>query len=236
VPEQIYATFNDRLRSGLVDGTVWIAWLLLLVFVPWPSEIPGQAKLAVWLLPPLLCEPILLIRQRASIGQRVRGLVVAAQPGREFPRFPTLLARHAVKLILGGLSVLYVPFAPRAEAIHDRLFGTVVTRAGAAQPAAPLRPDTASLRRFFLAICWVMLGYVVISIVFGIALELTYPGALDQKGDEGRAIDALLGIVLISGEVGIIYLAAKGRLPGTRLPNLGAGSGVAAQQGDEVGR
>jgi hypothetical protein len=195
---------------------------------------PGQAKLAVWLLPPLLCKPILVIRQRASIGQRVCGLIVAAQPGRDFPSLPKLFARHFVKLVLSGLSVLYVPFAPRAEAVHDRLFGTVVTLSGAVQPEAPLRATTASVCRFLAAIGWVMFAFIAISLVLGIALEFAYPGALDETGDEARAIDALLGIVMIGGEVGIIYLAVKGRLPGTRIPAVGVDANVAAQQGNEA--
>lgn len=171
-----YASLADRTRASLIDGIVWLTWFFFLPFLPWPDEIPGQLRFALWILPPLIAEPIEVRLRRASIGQAILGLRVEARPGHSFPGLPTLYVRHLSKFFLGGLSFAFIPFAPRNEAIHDRLFGVVVVKGTRAQPVEPIRPDKGAVGRMFAMAGWLFAGSILGSIVLGTLAAVFVPG------------------------------------------------------------
>jgi hypothetical protein len=165
----------------------------------------------------LVAEPLEVHFRRASFGQAILGLRVEARPGRAFPRLPVLYVRHLSKFLLGGLSFAFIPFAPRNEAIHDRLVGLVVVKGPAAQPSDPIRPDKGSVRRMFAVAAWLILGSIVGSLLLGVVAALVIPGYLDAKPGEMRSVDAGLTVLLGIFEAWILYRGVTGRLPGVRV-------------------
>ena len=214
-----YASLADRSRAGLIDGFVWIAWFFLVPFLPWPDEVSGQARLGFWIVPPLIAEPIEVRLRRASIGQAILGLRVESRPGYSFPSLPLLYVRHLSKFLLGGLSFAFIPFAPRNEAIHDRLVGVVVVKRPSAQPADPIRPDKGAARRMFAVAVWLIIGTIVGSLVLGIIAAIAIPGYLDAEPGKMRSVDAGLTVLLGIIDAWILYRGVTGRLPGVRIPN-----------------
>jgi uncharacterized RDD family membrane protein YckC len=212
-----YASLADRVRASLVDGAVWIVWFLLVPFLPWPDGIPGQGRLAFWILPPLIAEPIEVHLRRASIGQALLGLRVEARPGRAFPGLPRLYLRHFSKFFLGGLSFAYIPFAPRNEAMHDRLAGIVVVKGTRPQPIDPIRPEAGSMRRMFAMAVWLILGSIFGSFALGLVAAIVVPGYLEAEPGEMRHVEAGLTILLGCLESWILYRGVNGRLPGLRI-------------------
>lgn len=116
---------------------------------------------------------------RASIGQAIVGLRVEARPGRSFPSLPVLYVRHITKFLLGGLSLAFVPFAPRGEAIHDRLFGVVLVRGDVPQPVEPIRPEKGSARRMLAMGAWLIFGSIIGSIGLSILVVFFIPEYVD---------------------------------------------------------
>jgi len=129
---------------------------------------------------------------------------------------PRLFVRHFLKFLCGGLSLLYVPFAPRAEAIHDRFAGTVVVHDGAQQPVQPLRPARGSVRRLLWAFAWASGGGLIALVIVTILFSVFFPNALEARGDEAEVVSALFSIAILLVEAPILVLAFAGQLPGTR--------------------
>ncbi|MGH0028706.1 MAG: RDD family protein [Myxococcota bacterium] len=109
------ATLAQRMWSALVDGmaiTLWVAFVGLVQ--PWPDDLHGAAKAAIWFLPPVVIEPVSIRTLGHTAGQGVLGLRVYSLSGRS-PSFARLLLRQLVKVLLLGLSVFYVPFTRREQ-------------------------------------------------------------------------------------------------------------------------
>lgn len=211
-----YASLRERIRASLIDGSIWAGWMVAAIFFPWPDAIPGAARFAIWIAPPVVAEPLFLWARRATVGQRTLGLRVAARPGRRFPSLPALYARHATKFLFGGSSLAFCLFAPRGEAIHDRLFGTVVLRAGVAQPAEPIRPDQGAVRRLLWMLWWLSMAALLNSMLLAAVAEALFPGYLASGDGEYRWLDAVMTLLLATGEGFVLHRGVSGRLPGLR--------------------
>lgn len=175
-PGAVLATLAQRMWSALVDGlaiSLWVAFVGLVQ--PWPAELPGVAKAAIWFLPPAVLEPVSIRTLGHTAGQGLVGLRVYSASGSP-PTFARLLVRHLVKVALLGLSVFYVPFTNRRQALHDALFGTIV--ASGTVPLGSLPPlEPIKLSRFVVALVLASVSSLALGVLLGFAFELATAAA-----------------------------------------------------------
>jgi uncharacterized RDD family membrane protein YckC len=146
-PARPLARFGPRLLAGLVDGTLVMAVQALLLspgYFYWngrelPSDVPYVAiALSLALIPLALGVGALYYvhswgARGATVGQRLMGLEVEGEDGTR----PAGLSRAFLRLLgyvlsacLFGVGFLMIAFSGRA--LHDRIAGTRVVRAGKA--------------------------------------------------------------------------------------------------------
>lgn len=145
------------------------------------TDFSWQAKaLGIW-LPLVLGEPLLICLTGATLGQHALGLrVLGPRP----PRFPMLVLRYWMKVVLGGISFAMALFDPQRRALHDLLVGAqVVCKGRQAGPGVFPRRRTV-WRRYLVSLGWSLLGGAVLALLaivaVGVALGLLselLPGA-----------------------------------------------------------
>jgi uncharacterized RDD family membrane protein YckC len=210
-----------RVNAATLDFLVCVAAMLGALLIAGDSVAARSIRIALVFLPSLLLEPILIRSTGATVGQRLLGLRVTpappALPGARLG-FPKLLARYWTKLALGSLSLAYVVFSGRRQALHDRWFGTLVWHVPAGEEASragwrePL-PDIAlpaPWRRFAAFLGWSLLGQVVYAIVFVAAVA----GSDAPVPSPYTELTFTAGALVL--ESWLLHRGANGRLPGAR--------------------
>ena len=212
------ATLIRRTWAALADANLLVAWILLIAIAhPFPEWLPGPLRIAAWFGLPLLLEPIMIRFFGHTAGQGILGLRVVSA-GATTHSMPKLILRHLSKVLFLGFSLLFVPFSPRRQALHDHLFETSVVFADESiQPSAapalqsPLRAFLVSL---FLATVAGLLSATVAGVFVGIALAL-----LGFEVQPGTPVEAFVSLVLLIAfawaQFTVLFRGASGRLPGT---------------------
>jgi hypothetical protein len=211
------ASLEQRLWSSLFDSLLAVSWILFAAFVqPWPSAAPGLVKLAVWIAPPLLCEPVSIRLLGHTAGQGLVGLRVRSTDQRTL-RLGRLLLRHALKLSLLGVSLFYAPFSRTGQAVHDYAFNTVVvSRHSNEAPPLLLPREPFRWRQFLLSLmyCWVASTVAALLLLILILSSFIFlaPELIDHP-----AADAAINFVgaVVTGYLFITFLnrrAARVRL------------------------
>lgn len=172
--------------------------------------------------PPFLLEPLLIRFTGATLGQRWLDLRTAPfAPGARLT-LPRLTLRYWLKLLLGGASLAYVVFSGSRQALHDRLFGTLVWHApaGAEIPVAGTwhepPPDPAlpaASRRFAAFIAWSLVAQTVFVFLFAAVFYAVFPAA-GERLPVGAEFAINAGAIAL--ELWLLFRAVNGRLPGAR--------------------
>lgn len=226
-----YATLSRRIKAGIIDGVVLLTLCIcspLLV-----SFLTGKdtgLNAIVMFTPPLLLEPFLISYFGFTLGQYIFGIqVIRADTGGKCP-VPASFLRYFTKVILGSLSMAYMLFSNRHQAIHDHFAKTLVVIsfkrldrnadfAKYGEQEQNLDRDylyPSSLRRFVFFLIWL----VPVSITYGVIIEaaalLMFPGYTLDTEKLPREIDIATDIIGLIIFIILAVLASKGYLPGAK--------------------
>lgn len=229
----LYATLPRRIKASIIDGVVLLALFILfpLIVGTLVGKDTGLSAIAMF-TPPLLLEPFLISFLGFTLGQYIFGIrVVRVDTGGKCPLIASF-ARYFTKTILGSLSVAYMLFSKKHQAIHDYLAKTLVVLS---QEKIERNPEFAQYgeieqdlendvtftypsvaRRFGFFCIWV----VVMIIVFGILVEsaaiLFLPGYTFETEKMPKQIEVASNVLFSIIFIGLAVLASKGHLPGAK--------------------
>jgi len=232
----IYPGLPRRIKASAIDVLVIV---LLTISLPvLTNRMYGEyssLNMVALFGPLLLLEPLLVSFFGATVGQMCFGMRVVYV--KTMGRCPFLVAyfRYVLKVLLGGVSLAYMFFSQRQQAIHDHAAGTVVVlKAGlgayrsAAGPAPlPVQADDAAfiypsiLRRFAVFLGWYALVLVLSAGAFAAAASVFAPACLkDKVPSEASTLCTTSSAIADLGLMGcffyLAYLGGTGRLPGAK--------------------
>lgn len=229
--QDVYASLATRIKASIFDSTI-----LLFLFISLPVVIgsfttnESPIKAAAMFAPLLLLEPLLVTYFGATIGQLIFGAKVIRVNSRSKCPIYLSLPRYIAKILLGGLSLIYMLFSRKHQAIHDLIFGTIVL---ISPKKLEKNPELAkhgeleqifsrdyiypsAIRRFLIFILW----YILTAIIIAIATEaIAIIGIQEYTIDSSKLpafIEIALDIILAGVFITLAVLASKGYLPGAR--------------------
>ena len=229
----LYATLPRRIKASIIDAFVLLALFILspLMISSLTGKDTGLNAIAMF-TPPLLLEPFLISFLGFTIGQYVFGIqVIRLDTGGKCPLVASF-ARYFAKTILGSLSIVYMLFSKKHQAIHDHLAKTLVVLSPNKIARNPgfakhgeieqdLENDVTYTypsvgRRFGFFCLWsVVIGIVVVIVVEGAAL-LLLPGYTFETEKMPRPLEIASNLLHSIIFIGMAVLASKGLLPGAK--------------------
>ncbi|MCP3940319.1 MAG: RDD family protein [Desulfobacteraceae bacterium] len=232
---EIYATLARRIKAGIIDGILYLALIIFLMFVVSQVLKDGGPIRALLIYSPLFfLEPLLVTYLGASIGQHLLGMEVMSINTRKKCPLGISLIRYFTKVLLGSLSLIYMLFSRKHQAIHDHFANTVVLLSrkkieknpsfanhGAIEQTYESEYKYPSpLRKFCVFIVWYLLSCILIDVLIETSAILLLPdySIKTEKLPEGVELirDFLLSITFITFAI----WAAKGRLFGARRKKM----------------
>ena len=180
--------------------------------------------------PIFLLEPFLVTYLGSTLGQYFMGMQIVRVDTNS--KCPLLMSfpRYYTKLLLGGLSVIYMLFSGKHQAIHDHLAKTVVvlsskkiekkpTLANKGEPERILDADyiyPSAMRRFGIFILWAIFANFIIGLLAEISALLILPDYTLETGALPESIEITVGLISLMISFVLAMQAAKGRLPGAK--------------------
>lgn len=232
----LYPGVPLRVKAGIIDGSIILALTLLLPVLA--DRVPGQhpeLNMAALFGPVLLLEPLLVSFRGATIGQSMYRLSVLHLKSKGRCPLPNAFVRYVVKLLLGWLSMIYMLFSRRQQAIHDHLAGTVVVfthaiarhRSTSTLPEQPMEQEDpqflypSGVRRFVVFLVWVGVALVPINYLGDWIIGSIEPACLEDHipSEASTVCEAILvpmSLVFVWFLVQLAYWGATGRLPGAK--------------------
>lgn len=227
----LYATLPRRIKASIVDGIVLLTLIILspLIVGSITGKDSGLNALAMF-APPLLLEPILISYLGFTLGQYVFGIkVVRLDTGGKCPLIASF-ARYYTKALLGSLSMAYMLFSKKHQAIHDYVAKTLVVLS---DKRIDRNPDFAeygefeqdlegdyiypsALKRFGFFLLWLVPVSIVYGIVVEVAALLMLPGYTIETEELPKGIDIATDLIGSIVFIAFAVLASKGYLPGAK--------------------
>ncbi|TAL24623.1 MAG: RDD family protein [Nitrospirae bacterium] len=229
--ELIYATLPLRIKASIIDSLILIGLLVCIPLALAPLLKGTNSSLGILMYSPfLLLEPLLVSFFGSTIGQYFFGIKVVRQD--DLLKCPLHLSfvRYYVKAFLGWLSMIYMFFSKRHQAIHDHLAKTLVILSPERIEKDPsfaergvqeqeLESDfiyPTILRRFLIFIVWYIIAEIaLLAILYGL-IFLISPESMTDDGDLPKSINRAITFVDIILLIIVASLAAKGFLPGAK--------------------
>ncbi len=227
----LYATLSRRIKASIIDGMV-----LLTLFICCPMVVSfligkdtGLNAISMF-TPPLLLEPFLISYLGFTLGQYIFGIqVIRLDTGDKCPLIASFV-RYFTKIILGSLSMVYMLFSKKHQAIHDHLAKILVVLSF---KKIEQNPDFAKygereqslddnfiypspLKRFGYFLIWFVSAFIVYGIIVEGAALLMLPGYTIDTKNLPRDIDNVTHIIGLIIFIVLAVFASKGYLPGAR--------------------
>lgn len=227
--QDVYASLATRIKAGIVDGIILIGLFVSIPLLMHAMTKDGSPFTGVAMYSPLLLlEPFLVAFLGATIGQWLFGLKVMRVATRSNCPLPMAFVRYIAKGLLGSISMIYMLFSKKHQAIHDHMAGTVVVisenkllknpdlaRYGEVEQTLSSSYDYPSgIRRFIFFILW----YALLCFALGVVVEVVALTTVDgYAGDRfPEPIEAGMRILFAVLFITLAVFAAKGYLPGAR--------------------
>jgi len=122
-------TILRRYLSTFIDGVfILFVFIFASLAIDSDSVLAGYARIAVFLGMFFLYEPIFTSRF-CTLGQKITGIRVRTIGSHKNISIPAAYLRIVIKLLLGFISLLSIPFTRDRRAIHDFASGSVVIMA-----------------------------------------------------------------------------------------------------------
>lgn len=227
-----YPRFIKRFRAILVDSVILpVAVVAVLITGNAMGVTTAFGKAMLFLVPLLILEPVLVALTGGTIGHHLMKIRVAKIDGSGNINIFAATIRFIVRLLLGGLSLIFVFTTTKHQALHDLIARSVVIHKDPiGLPAFDVLPERENdSAAYIYPAVWrrvviVSLYWLLISIGLGIAIALTSSDAC-FRGETCTAIDTLLdrllsiawlvclGWVTIRGWNGRLYGARKSIRP-----------------------
>jgi uncharacterized RDD family membrane protein YckC len=180
--------------------------------------------------PILFLEPILVAYLGATLGQRCFGMEVIRIDTRSKCPFHIAFFRYLAKAVLGSISVVYMLFSKKHQAIHDHFANTLVL---ISQRKLDKNPSIekygeyeqtldhnyfypSAIRRFIFFIVWYVFAIILLAIVLEVGAILTIPGYSLESDELPELFDNIISIIFAIIFITLAVFASKGYLPGAR--------------------
>lgn len=227
----VFASLATRIKASIIDSIILIS---LFISIPMVidnflnSESP--IKIFAMFAPVLFLEPILVTFLGATIGQHVFGMEVVRIETQSNCPLHVAFFRYIAKAVLGSMSIIYMLFSKKHQAIHDHLAKTVVLISRKKLENNPeiakygemeqtLNQDysyPSAIRRFIFFFVWYMVTCIVLGIVFEVGAVLTIPGYTLESDKFPEYLDIIINTVSAILFISLAVFASKGFLPGAK--------------------
>lgn len=230
-PTRIYATFPRRIKATIIDSVVVILFFAFLpVAVAQVTGTDSSLNGIMMFTALLLLEPILITYFGCTLGQHLLSIkVVMVSDGSRCPLLLSFL-RYILKTVLGSISLMFMLFTQKHQAIHDRAVGTIVLLsekkiqkdanfARFGEPENTLDDKftyPSSMRRFAIFLFWFIIFYFVTGVAVQVLLLLLLPGYTLDTGKLPKYVEVILTVVYAVGMVLLAVLASRGHLRGAK--------------------
>jgi uncharacterized RDD family membrane protein YckC len=224
------------MKAWLVDTFYIIALAYGLPMLTSQVEgMPPFVNFAALVGPLLFLEPCLISFRGATLGQSWYGMSVLDVHTMKRCPMPRAFIRYFTKILLGGVSLVYMFFSHRYRSIHDHLAGTIVVFTSAINrytsiPPLSMMPQRIEdetyaypsvLRRFVVFLVWYCAMFLVVIIVFGLSMMILAPACLRDRVPSDASglchmVEVPFKFVLLCVFIYFAYLGAEGRLPGAK--------------------
>jgi uncharacterized RDD family membrane protein YckC len=134
MPKEVIAMFESptilrRYLSTFIDGILILSvFIFVSLAIDSDSALADYARIAVFLGMFFVYEPIFTSRF-CTLGQKITGIRIRTIGSYEKISIPAAYLRIIVKLLLGIISLLSIPFTRNRRAVHDFASGSVVIMA-----------------------------------------------------------------------------------------------------------
>jgi uncharacterized RDD family membrane protein YckC len=229
----LYATLPRRIKAAIIDGVVLLTLMILSPLTI--SMLVGRdsgANAIVMYIPPLLLEPFLITFLGFTLGQYILGIqVIRAESGGKCP-LPVSFLRYFAKAILGSLSMIYMLFSKKHQAIHDHFAKTLVVLspkrvaqnpefANLGETEQNLEADItynypSAFKRFILFCVWAAITLIVLGIVAESTALILVPSYTVETEKMPMQIEVIFNLIYAVLFIWLAVLASKGLLPGAR--------------------
>lgn len=226
----LYATLPRRIKASIVDGVVLLALFILspVIISTLAGKDTGLNAIAMF-TPPLLLEPLLI----SLLGFKyIFGIqVIRLDSGEKCPLFASF-ARYLAKTFLGSLSIVYMLFIKKHQAIHDHLAKTLVVLSPSKIARNPEFSKHGEIeqdfendatytypsvgRRFGFFCLWSVFVGIVVVIIVECAALLLLPGYTFESERMPKALEIALNLLQYIIFICLAVLASKGYLPGAK--------------------
>ena len=125
------ASLVRRINATTLDLLVCVGIMGAAQAVPGDGAPLRALRVACIWAPVFLLDPLLIRFTGATLGQRWLDLRTAPLTLGARLTLPRLVLRYWIKLLLGFVSLAYVVFSGSRQALHDRIFDTLVWHAPA---------------------------------------------------------------------------------------------------------
>ena len=231
----IYASLATRIKASIIDGIILITLFLSIPMIIGAfSNSDSSIKAIAMFAPLILLEPILVTFLGSTIGQYLFGIKVIRVDSRSNCSLFVSFFRYIAKTVLGSLSLVYMLFSRKHQAIHDHLANTVVL---ISQKKLEMNPQLfkhgemeqtfnhdytypSAIRRFILFIVWYLLACIALGILVEIIAVAIIPGYTIDAGKLPEVVDNILSILLAIVFISLAVFASKGYLPGAKRKRL----------------
>lgn len=231
----IYATLGRRIKASIIDSTIYLfLFIFIALTIGQIVSDGGPIRILLMSIPLLFLEPFLVTFLGASIGQYILGMEVMTIGTRGKCSLFNSFVRYFAKGLLGSLSLIYMLFSKKHQAIHDHIANTVVLLS---REKIKNNPSFANygcieqsheqqykyphpLRRFFIFIFWFLISSVVIVFFSGIFAAFFIPTYSIESDKFPEGLDIFLNITISIAFIVLAFFAAKGRLLGARRSKL----------------
>ncbi len=121
-----YPTILRRYMSTFIDGAFVVSTFIALSYVfQEDSQLENNIRIAVFFTMFFIYEPI-CTSLFCTMGQRLTGIRVRKFNSKDRISIPAAYLRIIVKIVLGFISLLTIPFTNGRRAIHDFTVNSVV--------------------------------------------------------------------------------------------------------------
>jgi len=229
----LYSTLPRRIKASIIDS-----FLLLALFILCPLAIGSLTGSKTWLngvamfAPPLLLEPFLISYFGFTLGQFIFGIQVVRVDTHEKCPLLASFARYYIKILLGGLSTVYMLFSKKHQAIHDHVAKTLVVLSDKKIKQNPdfanygeierefekdstyIYPST--IRRFGFFCIWFIVACIVLAIFIETSALLLMPEYTLETEHLPKQIEMAVDFIYSIMFISLAVLASKGSLPGAK--------------------
>jgi uncharacterized RDD family membrane protein YckC len=229
----LYATLPRRIKASIIDGVVLLVLVILspLIIGTLIGRDTGLNAIAMF-TPPLLLEPFLISLLGFTLGQYIFGIqVIRLDTGGKCPLVASF-ARYFIKTILGSLSIAYMLFNKKHQAIHDHVAKTVVVLsrkkivqnpefANYGEMEQEFENDVAYtypsiLRRFGFFCIWIVVASVAFVVLLEVAALILLPEYSLDAERMPKQIEVAANLVYSIMFISLAVLASKGYMPGAK--------------------